>query len=48
VERPPELLERVWPELDGYIEVDAEHQLCLAGAGFVNLLQQVRRYLLQD
>jgi hypothetical protein len=59
VEPPPELLELVWPELDGYIEVrDAEqldpakpvqeHQLCLAGAGFVNLLQQVRRYLLQD
>jgi hypothetical protein len=43
---------------DGYIDVDAEqldlgkpvqeHQLCLASAGFVNLLQQVRRYLLQD
>ncbi|KAN0066997.1 hypothetical protein V8E54_014921 [Elaphomyces granulatus] len=49
VEPPPELLELVWPELDGYIEVrDAEqldpvkrvqeHQLCLAGAGVVNLL----------
>jgi centromere DNA-binding complex CBF3 subunit-like protein len=56
VEPPPELLELVWPELDGYIEVrDAEqldpvqeHQLCLAGAGVVNLLQQVRRHLLQD
>ena len=55
MEPPPELLELVWPELDGYIEVSDAEQLdpakpvlCLAGTGFVNLLQQVRRYLLQD
>jgi hypothetical protein len=59
VEPPAELLELVWPELDGYLKIrDAEqldpakpireHRLCLAGAGFANLLQQLRRYLLQD
>jgi hypothetical protein len=46
---PPELL-----KLDGFLKVrDAvkpipEHRLYLAGAGFANLLQQFRRYLLQD
>ncbi|KAN0068177.1 hypothetical protein V8E54_013747 [Elaphomyces granulatus] len=58
-EPPPELLKLIWPELDGFLKVrDAEqldpvkripeHRLCLAGAGFANLLQQFRRYLLQD
>jgi Centromere DNA-binding protein complex CBF3 subunit, domain 2 len=59
-EEPPlELVKLIWPELDAFIRVrDAEqldpakpigeHRLCLAGAGFVNLLQQFRRYLLQD
>ena len=56
---PPELLKLVWPELDRYIRIrDVEqldpakpipgHQLCHAGAGFTNLLEQPRRYLLQD
>ena len=58
-EPPPELLRLIWPQLDRFIRIrDAEqldmrkpiheHRLCLAGAGFANLLQQFRRYLLQD
>jgi Centromere DNA-binding protein complex CBF3 subunit, domain 2 len=58
-EPPRELLELVWPELDRCIEArdaeqmdpvrpSAEYQVCLAAAAFMNLLRQLRGYLLHD